>query len=168
MQPISKSGNYHQKITDDRNESNHDDAPVETSNEDKTRKVIIIGYTMLNNINSRGLSKSKEVKVLNYPGATSSNIDTPESLMVHVDTNVLRNDINLLNNIKKIVTKSRKKSPNTIQRFSNIIIRKNKKCLEKIHYSGHMKKIACLTILLFRIHMLKRFLRILVSVLIIN
>ena len=115
MQPISKSGNYHQKITDDRNKSNHDDAPVEISNEDKTRKeVIIIGYTMLNNINSRGLSKSKEVKVLNYPGATSSNIDTPESLMVHADTNVLRNDINLLNNIMKIVTKSRKKSPNTV------------------------------------------------------
>ena len=114
MQPVSKSGNYHQKITDDRNKSNHDGAPVEISNEDKTRKVIIIGYTILNNINSRGLSKSKDVKVLNHPGATSSNIDTPESLMVHVDTNVLRNDINLLNNIKKIVIKSRKKSPNTI------------------------------------------------------
>ena len=101
-------------LTIETNLSNHDDAPVEISNEDKTRKVIIIGYTMLNNINSCGLSKSKEVKVLNYPGATSSNIDMPESLMVHVDTNVLRNDINLLNNIKKIVTKSRKKSPNTI------------------------------------------------------
>ena len=167
MQPISKSGNYHQKITDDRNESNHDDAPVETSNEDKTRKVIIIGYTMLNNINSRGLSKSKEVKVLNYPGATSSNIDTPESLMVHVDTNVLRNDINLLNNIRKL-SLNQERNHLTLYNVFQTIIRKNKKCLEKIHYSRHMKKIACLTILLFRIHMLKRFLRILVSVLIIN
>ena len=29
---------------------------------------------MLNNINSRGLSKFKKVEVLNYPGATSSDI----------------------------------------------------------------------------------------------
>ena len=31
---------------------------------------------MLNNINSRGLSKSKEVDVLNFPGATSSDVLT--------------------------------------------------------------------------------------------
>ena len=29
---------------------------------------------MLNNINSRGLSKFKKAEVLNYPGATSSDI----------------------------------------------------------------------------------------------
>ena len=87
---------------------------------------------MLNYINSRGLSKFKKVEVLNYPGATSSDIDKPESLMVHVGTNELRNDISLLNNTKKIVTKSRKKSPNTVLSFSNIIIGKDKKYLEKI------------------------------------
>ena len=42
---------------------------------DKTRKeVIIIGDSMLNNINNRGLSKSKKVEVLNFQGATSSDI----------------------------------------------------------------------------------------------
>ena len=64
---------------------------------------------MLNNVNSRGLLKSK--KVINFPGATSTdiveNIDKilenqqPKSLIVHVGTNDLTNDVNFLNNIKK-------------------------------------------------------------------
>ena len=55
---------------------------------------------MLNNINSRGLSKPKKVEVLNFPGAASNNIvgkiddvlnQKPESLIVHVGTNGLTN-----------------------------------------------------------------------------
>ena len=66
---------------------------------------------MLNNVISCGLSKSKNVEVINFPGATSTdivkNIDKilenqlPKSLMVHVGTNDLTNDANLLNNVKK-------------------------------------------------------------------
>ena len=71
---------------------------------------------MLNNINSWGLSKSKKVEVLNFTGATSNDIvgkiddvldQNPESLIVHVGTNDLTNEINLLNNITKIVTKTK-------------------------------------------------------------
>ena len=55
---------------------------------------------MLNNINSRGLSKPKKVEVLNFPGAASKNIvgkiddvlnQKPESLIVHGGTNDLTN-----------------------------------------------------------------------------
>ena len=56
----------------------------------------------------------------------------PESLIVHVGTNNLTNEINLPNNIKEIVTKTKQKSPNTEISFSNIIIRKDKKNLEKL------------------------------------
>ena len=66
---------------------------------------------MLNNVISRGLSKSKNVEVINFPGATSTdivkNIDKilenqlPKSLIVHVGTSDLTNDANLLNNVKK-------------------------------------------------------------------
>ena len=103
------------------------------------KEVIIIGDSMLNNVNSRGLSKSKKVEVLNFPGATSNDIlgkiddvlnRKPESLIVHAGTNDLTNEINLLNNVKKIVTKTKQKSPNTVTSFSNIIIRKDKKNLE--------------------------------------
>ena len=90
---------------------------------------------MLNNIDSRGLSKLKEVDVLNFPGATSADVLTkiddvlnkkPASLIVHVGTNDVTNDINML-----FVNKTNKTSPNTVLTFSNIIFRKDKKNLEK-------------------------------------
>ena len=71
------------------------------------QKVVIIGDSMLNNINSRGLSKSKELDVLNFPGATISDVSTkiddvlnkkPTSLITHVGTNDLKNHVNLLSN----------------------------------------------------------------------
>ena len=73
--------------------------------EDLSNKVVPLGDSMLNNINSCGLSKSKEVDVLNFPGATSSDVLTKiddvlnkkhTSLIVHVGTNDLTNYINLL------------------------------------------------------------------------
>ena len=106
---------------------------MEKSINGKTRKeIIIIGDSMLNNINNRGLSKSKKVEVLNFPGATRKDIieiidvvlnQKPESLNVHVGTN----EIILLNNTDKIVTNTKQKSPNTEISFYNIIIRKDKK-----------------------------------------
>ena len=42
----------------------------------QSHKVVIVGDSMLNNINSRGLCKSKKVEVLNCPGATSADILT--------------------------------------------------------------------------------------------
>ena len=89
---------------------------------------------MLNDIKNCGVSKSKKIEVLNFPGATSKEIvrkiddvlnQKPESLIVHVGPNDLTNGINLLNNIKKIVTKTKQKNPNTVLSFSNIIIRKD-------------------------------------------
>ena len=108
--------------------------------EDLSNKVVPLGDSMLNNINSCGLSKSKEVDVLNFPGATSSDVLTkiddvlnkkPASLIVHVGTNDLTNDTNLLSNVKKIANKTNKTSPNTVLTFSSIIFRKDKKNLEK-------------------------------------
>ena len=112
-------------IKDKNNGSLHE----EKGNEDLSNKVVIIGDSMLNNINSRGLFKSKEVDVLNYPGTTSSDVLTKTddvlnkktaSLIVHVDINDLANDINLLSNLKKIVNKTKKTSPNTVLTLSSI------------------------------------------------
>ena len=41
---------------------------------EKSKNVIRIGDSVLNNINSRELSKSKKVSVSNFPGATSEGI----------------------------------------------------------------------------------------------
>ena len=55
----------------------------------------------------------------------------PASLIVHVGTNDLTSDVNQLPNVKKIVNKTNKTSPNTVLTFSNIIFWKDKKNLEK-------------------------------------
>ena len=73
---ISKSQCSHNII--DRNrinkDKNNDSLHEEKGIEDLSNKVVITGDSMLNN--SRGLSKSKEVDVLNFPGATSSDVLT--------------------------------------------------------------------------------------------
>ena len=65
---------------------------------------------MLNGVNGKGLSKSQKVKVKNFPGATSEDIFDkigdllrvkPDCLLVHVTTNDLTNNVNLLNSVKK-------------------------------------------------------------------
>ena len=107
----------------------------------KSKHVVIIGDSMLNNINGKGLSKSKKVDILNIPGAISGDIvdkidgvleGKPESLIVHVGTNDLTNNVNLLNNIKSIVNKVKTTSLDTVLSFSNIIIRRDKRNLEKM------------------------------------
>ena len=89
------------------------------------KKKIVTPY-MKNNINSCGLSKSQKVGVLNLPGATSLDVLTkivdvlnkrPTSLVVHVGTSDLTNDINLLSNVKRI-NETNKTSPNTVLAFS--------------------------------------------------
>ena len=96
---------------------------------------------MLNIINARGLSKSKKVDILNFPGATSSDIvneidevlkGKPESLIIQIGTNDLTNNTNLLVNVKKVVNKVKKASPDIVLRFSDIVFRKDKKHIEKM------------------------------------
>ena len=56
--------------------------------------------------------------------------DKPQSLIAHVGINNLTNDVNLLN---KTVNKTKKKPANTVISFSIIIIRKDRRNLEKSH-----------------------------------
>ena len=64
----------------------------------------ILGKSLLNGINDKGLSHKHRVKVVNKPGATSERIleeiddiikSKPEHLVVHVGTNDLTNGINI-------------------------------------------------------------------------
>ena len=65
---------------------------------------------MLNNINSRGLSKSKKVSVSNFPSVTTEDIlaeveDTlkiyPDTLIIYVEHHLTKN-INTLRGVKKL------------------------------------------------------------------
>ena len=74
---------------------------------------------MLNSINSRGLSKSKKVTVINHPGATSDVIEEEleatvkenskiNTLIVHAGTNDLTNNINTLRSVKKYAKRQKR------------------------------------------------------------
>ena len=72
------------------------------------------GHPVLNGVNEKGLSKSQNVKVKNYLGATIEDIldkiddllkVKPDCLLLHVGTNNLTNNVNLLNSVKKWLTK---------------------------------------------------------------
>lgn len=59
-------------LINDINKSNRNDVSQEKCNNDgATKGVIIIGNSMLNDFNGGGLSKFKNVKVMNFPGATN-------------------------------------------------------------------------------------------------
>ena len=101
----------------------------------KKRKIIIVGDSLLNGINEKGLSKNHSVKVNNIPGGTSDVIldkfddflkNKPDGLIVHAGTNDIIKGKNPLNNVK-ILKQVKKLSPNTKVAFSSIVTIKDKK-----------------------------------------
>ena len=106
----------------------------------KKRKIIIVGDSLLNGINEKGLSKSHSIKVNNIPGGTSDVIldklddflkNKLDGLIVYAGTNDITKGKNLLNNVKKILKQVKKFSPNTKVAFSSIVTRKDKKDISK-------------------------------------
>ena len=68
---------------------------------------------MLNNVSEKGLSKTHKVTVINFPGGTSEKITDqldglikgePGDLVVGYN-DIAANNVNLLNNVKKIFRK---------------------------------------------------------------
>ena len=98
------------------------------------KKVIILGDSLLNGINEKGLNKRHNVKIVNKPGATSErllleDLDNfikcqPESVIIHAGANDLTSGINI---VKELTTKL----PKVKIAFSGLITRKDKKNLGK-------------------------------------
>ena len=114
-QVVSKGINANVSLvqSNDSEESSDDSKMIKNScngaNEQfKKRKIIIIGDSLLNDINEKGLSKNHSVNVNNIPGGTSDVIldkldyflkNKPDGLIVHAGTNDITKGGNLLNNV---------------------------------------------------------------------
>ena len=125
----------------EKNKTTHDKTRTQGNNGNNSkRKVVVTGDSMLNGINERGLSKHQNVKIQNFPGGTTETIldkvqtlvaEKSDCIIIHVGMNDITNGINFLNLVKKTVKKVKQTSPNTKIAFSSLIIRKDKKDLDK-------------------------------------
>lgn len=95
---------------------------------------------MLNNINSRDLSRSKKASVSNVPGTTHENIlekidgslkSHPDTLIVHAVTNDLTKNIKTLRNVIKVFEKTKNLFTGTRIVFSNVIYLRDKRNVDK-------------------------------------
>ena len=84
--------------------------------------------------------------MLSFPGATGTDILTniddaldkkPESIIIYVGTNDLTNDVHLLSDVKMIVRKTNRTSPNTSLKFPNIF-GKGKRNIEKTRANANI------------------------------
>ena len=58
-----------------KNKTAHEKTRTQGNNGNNSkRKVVVTGYSMLNGINERGLSKHQNVKIQNFPGGTTETI----------------------------------------------------------------------------------------------
>ena len=83
---------------------------TQTESSSKKNKIILTGDSMVNGIFEKGISVNHKVKIVNFPSGTSEKIlekldniikEQSNDLTVHVGTNDLTNNVNLLNNVKK-------------------------------------------------------------------
>ena len=92
----------------------------------------IVGDSMLNNINSRGISKTHKINVLNVSGLKSDDIRDhlnpsirrkPDAIICHVGTNDIAENIDTAKNLQEVINKIKKKSAHTRIGISSIFTR---------------------------------------------
>ena len=101
---------------------------------EKKSHIEIIGNSVLNGIQERGMNKDEniKVKIRKYPGAPSIDIldhiksslrKAPEQIIIHAGTNDMSNNANYLKNVKKIVKLVKENCKDTKLSFSSKICR---------------------------------------------
>ena len=106
-------------------------------NKEKRKNVIICGDSILNGIDSTGLStKDHKTVVRNFPGATSKDMCTyikplvekkPNKMIIHVGTNDLTNNVETISNLRSIHEYIKSNSKETEVVFSKLCIRDDKR-----------------------------------------
>ena len=104
-------------------------------NKQNTLKVEIIGDSMLNGLNDKGLCKNGNVITRKYPGCSTKDLihhaiptieKKPEVIICHCGTNDITNKIDTIANYQTIINKIKKTSPHTKIAISSVITRKDK------------------------------------------
>ena len=92
----------------------------------RKKKIVLTGDSIVNGISEKGLCVNHKVKIVNFPGGTSEKIleklddiieQKPDDLIVHVGTNDITNNVNLLTNAEKIFNKISKNHDRCLWHF---------------------------------------------------
>ena len=121
------------KLSTENNGSFHERAEIinynfplgEDNKKDKGRNVDIVCDSMLNDINSSGLSKSKKVSVSNHPRVTNEDIlsEVEESLKTFPDTLIVQAGINdLTKSTNTLSIKNMRKSEKNLARYKDCVL----------------------------------------------
>ena len=112
----------------------------------------MLGDSMLNGVQEKGLNKNADIKVKirKYPGGSSTDMldhisprlrKEPDQIIILAGTNDLTNHYNYLNNVKKIVKMVRETCKNTKLCFLSLICRTDQKDIdEKVKKLTHIWK----------------------------
>ena len=102
--------------------------------------VTIVGDSLLNGIDEKGLSRHHIIKVKNHPGANMEDIADhvrpvirrkPDLLIIHAGTNDLTKGINTAEVLRETITFIKKESPETQIAVSTLITRHDKPGMDK-------------------------------------
>ena len=107
----------------------------------KSRKsVIVIGDSLLNGIDDRGLCKHHHVKVPLHPGATTRDIADhvkpvarrkPDVVIIHCGTNDLTNNVDTTKHLKEVVQILKEESPHSKIVMSAAIMRRDRQGMKE-------------------------------------
>ena len=109
---------------------------VTANHEQSSKRVIIVGNSILNGINEKGLSRNDDtVKIRPHPGATSEDLmdhikpatrRKPDIVVLHIGTNDLTDGINTQENLQEVVDILQLESNETKIALSSVVTRSDK------------------------------------------
>ena len=104
------------------------------------KSIVIIGDSMLNNIDPKGLGKKHQVKVRSYGGSTTKDMidfikptirKKPDVIVMHVGTNDITSDCATIMNLQEIVENVKSESPETKFVLSSVINRDDRNDIQR-------------------------------------
>ena len=118
----------------------HTATQKESAQPHQKKEVTVTIDSLLTRISGKGLSRTHNVMVTNFPGGTNDKTveklddfikNKPDDSVIHIRTNDLTNNMKVLKNVRKILKKVLANAPSTNLAISSIIIRKDKRNVEK-------------------------------------
>ena len=118
------------------------------------KNIVVIGNSLIKNVNGRDVSRGDSVKIRPHPGATTEDLidyikpairKNPDIVVIHTDTNDLQNNCNIVKKAKKLVSAVKEvDKDNSIKiTFSSIINREDEDFKDRINVVNNKLKNCC-------------------------